>query len=76
MNEEILIEIGLSPREAKVYLAVLELGGANISQIAKYINFERANLYPIIGRLINEKFLEISFSGKRKVYKQLTLNIS
>ena len=69
MNEELLTQIGLSRREAKVYLAALELGGVNISQIAKYINFERANLYPIVGRLVNQKFLEISFSGKRKVYK-------
>lgn len=48
-----LTKIGLTEKQAKVYLACLELGGARVSRIAKKAKVQRTTCYHIIDDLIN-----------------------
>lgn len=52
--EDILIDIGLSPNEAKIYRALLELKEATIGDISTYANIHRRNTYDAIERLIKK----------------------
>ncbi len=45
MKEEILGEIGFSKNEAKVYLALVEIGSATTGEIAKKSGVHRTNVY-------------------------------
>lgn len=62
-----LKKLGLSDKEAKVYLASLELGPSPIKDIAKQANLNRATTYVIIDSLI-EKGLASSFTKGKKKY--------
>lgn len=50
--EQELINIGLSPSEARVYIALLELGEATVSEVAKRAGINRTSTYDVISRLI------------------------
>lgn len=62
-----LKKLGLSDKEAKVYLASLELGPSPMKDIAKQAHLNRATTYVIIDSLI-EKGLASSFSKGKKKY--------
>ena len=46
-------ELGLSLEEAKVYIAILELGGGYVSTIAKKSGVNRVACYHTLGKLVN-----------------------
>lgn len=48
----LLEKIGLSEKQAKIYLACLELGGAKISDIARKSKIKRTSCYHLIGELL------------------------
>lgn len=48
---EKLVEFGLSEKEAKVYLALLELGEAAVTDIARKARVTRTNTYHLLGAL-------------------------
>ncbi|MFA6305109.1 MAG: helix-turn-helix domain-containing protein [Candidatus Gracilibacteria bacterium] len=48
---EKLIEFGLSEKEAKVYLALMELGEASVTDIARKARVTRTNTYHLLGAL-------------------------
>lgn len=48
-----LTKIGLTEKQAKVYLACLELGGAGVSDISRKAKVERTTCYHILNDLIN-----------------------
>ena len=52
MNESILVELGLSMNEAKVYLSLLNLGITTTTAIAKDCCLHRSNVYDSIEKLI------------------------
>lgn len=47
----ILMELGLSDNEARVYLACLSLGATSVAKIASIAEIKRPSAYPIIERL-------------------------
>lgn len=51
MIERILIENGLTEREAKIYLMVLELGESTVLQIAKRTQMKRTTVYDVVEKL-------------------------
>ena len=55
--ESILQYYGLSEKQAKVYLAVLQLENAGASEIARLADVNRASVYAIIESLIAENIL-------------------
>lgn len=63
MHFDILMEIGLSPNEAKIYENLLSLGESTITQIALKSNIHRRNVYDTMDRLV-EKGLVYQVIGK------------
>jgi len=53
MNQlnETLLQMGLNEKEAKVYLACLELGGATIAEIAEKSGVKRTSIYNFLEEL-------------------------
>jgi len=66
--EDIIKQIGLNEREARIYLATLELGGETIKRIAEKAGLERTGTYYLIEGLIEKGLVSSSFRGKRKIY--------
>jgi len=66
--EKILRELGFSKNEAKVYLAVLRLGVANITEIARESSIIRTALYIYVDKLLKQDLLQKTFKGKRIYY--------
>jgi sugar-specific transcriptional regulator TrmB len=54
MNEDILIDIGLSTNEAKIYISLIDLGLSTITQVADKCKLHRANVYDSIKKLVNK----------------------
>ena len=69
MKDNILEEkLGLEENEAKVYLALLELGAATVSEIAKKSGITRTNGYHVLQKLSWSGLVNI-VSGKGKKIK-------
>lgn len=68
MLTEDLIKFGLTYKEATVYLTLLELGPAVVSDIAKKTKTNRSTTYVLLEALVNKGLLSISEKNKVKVY--------
>lgn len=65
MITEDLISIGLTPQEAEVYLAILELGGGYVSTIAQRAKVHRVTCYNTLSNLTKRGF--VNFSSRNGV---------
>jgi HTH-type transcriptional regulator, sugar sensing transcriptional regulator len=63
-----LIESGLEPREAKIYMAVLHLGKSSIAEIARKSGVKRMTVYQYIDELVRKNLLHKTVEGKRIFY--------
>jgi len=63
-----LEDIGLSDKEAAVYVASLELGQSPVQKIATQANIKRATAYVIIESLINKGLMSSVEQGKKTYY--------
>lgn len=63
-----LQKIGLSEKEAKVYLAALELGKASIQDVAKKAGINRTTTYLMIDALMKKGLIYTIKSGKRMLF--------
>jgi sugar-specific transcriptional regulator TrmB len=63
-----LQNLGLSSKEAKLYLAVLELGEANIQQIAFKSGVKRTTVYDVINSLKEKRLLTEITKGKKTFF--------
>src|SRR3989339_1834872 len=71
MKEEIINQIreaGLEPKEAKIYLAVLELGKATITDVAKKSKVKRTTIYEYLDNLVEMGLVGKTVKGKRIFY--------
>lgn len=66
MYERELQQLGLSEKEARVYLAALELGSATAQEIAQKAGLRRPTTYVIIEGLIKHGFLSWHERGKKR----------
>lgn len=66
--ENNLKQLGLEEKEAKVYLAALELGPTNIQNLTKKSDIKRSTLYEIIRNLKEQGLLSEGIKGKRRIY--------
>src|SRR3989344_9613077 len=69
MNTEVLQEFGLSNTEAKVYLALLELGKSKAGEITKKSVVNRTNVYDALERLIEKGLVSYVSENKKKVFE-------
>ncbi len=68
MLKEELEEIGLSRREAAVYLALLQLGSTKVGPILKKTDIPSSKIYEVIGRLQKKGFVSHIIKGKIKYF--------
>ncbi len=63
-----LLSLGLSERETRVYLALLDMGQGTVTEITRWAGINRTTGYDILDVLVNKGF--ISFTGKepKRVY--------
>lgn len=66
MNPALLAKLGLSPSQAKAYVALIEKGEQSPPELAKYIQESRSNTYMILDRLT-----ELGLCKKSEGTKQL-----
>jgi len=65
---EIIKNLGMSTKAAKIYLAALELGEASVQQLAQKSKLKRTTLYYIIDELIEAGILIPTKTGKKVCY--------
>ncbi len=64
-----LIDFGLSEKEAKVYLALLELGSSSVTQVAKKADVKRTNTYHLLEALVSYGLVRPDTAkGKKAVF--------
>ena len=63
-----LTHIGFSEKEARIYLAALELGEGTVQQLARIAGFKRTTLYSLIDKLVKEGFLQQTKRKKKTWY--------
>lgn len=65
---DILEQFGLTQRQARVYLATLELGESTIQNIAKQADIERTGTYHLIDSLIQAGLVSCIIKKKKNYY--------
>lgn len=60
--------LGLEEKEAKVYLAALELGATNIQNLVKKSGIKRSTVYEMIKNLKERGLISETTKGKRKIF--------
>lgn len=68
MPTETLEKLGLSNKEARLYLSLLELGPAVVSDIAKKAHMNRSTAYVVLGFLVKRGFVSISDIKSVRLY--------
>ena len=68
MLQKDLQKIGLDEKEARLYLALLELGESNIQQIAKKSGIKRTTVYDVIESLKEKGLLGLTIKKKKIIY--------
>jgi HTH-type transcriptional regulator, sugar sensing transcriptional regulator len=66
MLETTLQQIGLPEKQARIYMACLELGECSIKEIAKKAEVKRTTIYDIIDDMIATGFIRTTMQGKKK----------
>jgi len=69
MNENILIDIGLSKNESKIYITLLELGISTGTEIAEKSKVHRTNVYDTIERLIQKGLVSYTVKNNKKYFE-------
>jgi len=67
--EKVLSKTILTSKQAKIYLACLELGEAKAPEIAKKAEIKRTTAYGILEELVNLGFLSYNPGAKAKVFR-------
>ena len=68
MLELTLEKLGLSSKEAKVYLAALELGSASVQKIAQKAGLNRPNTYVLLDSLTKQGLATAFEEGKKTLF--------
>jgi sugar-specific transcriptional regulator TrmB len=69
ITEKQLELLGLSDKEARLYLAALELGSFSVLEIAAKSGLKRPTCYIILDELTKRGFVSMILSEKKKIYK-------
>lgn len=70
----ILEQVGLTGNEAKIYLALLELGSALAGELTKKSGVNRTNVYDALDRLIEKGMVSYVIKANRKYFEATPLN--
>ena len=75
ITAEQLEQFGLSLKEAKVYLASLQMGPASVQTIAEQAGIHRVSVYDILQSLIDKGFVNQIAQGKKRYLEALEPNL-
>lgn len=70
--ERTLIELGLSANEVKIYLAILDLGMAPLSLVARKAGLKRPTTYGVVKKLRKRGFTECFLSKGIRLYSVIS----
>jgi len=70
--EKYLEEIGLSEKEAKIYLTLLQFDSANIQEITNKSKINRTTVYPVLETLTKKGLVNESVSNKKTTYQAVS----
>ncbi len=68
MLQTTLEKIGLTKKQAKIYLACLKLGETSIKDMAKKSGIKRTTIYDLIDGMIDAGYIKITTKGKKKKF--------
>lgn len=66
--EEILTKVGLDEKEAKIYVALLDLGNEKVHEIAKKAGVKRPTAYVVLEQLYAKNFVVKTYHQRRAFY--------
>ena len=69
MHEEILLEVGLSLNESRIYEKLIELGEASVNTLSVKTKINRSNVYDAMERLCEKGLATEMFFKNQKHYK-------
>jgi len=61
-------KLGLSEKEASVYMALVELGPSTVSDISRKTSLHRPTIYQLLPNLIERELVSRSTRGKKKIF--------
>lgn len=61
--------LGLTEDEARTYLALLKIGGANALSLAKEVGVKRTTIYPFLKSLHEKGFASTYFHKSKRIYR-------
>ncbi len=68
-HEKILKDLGLSERESKVYLALIELGETTVGPIASKTRIQHPKIYQTLEKLIDKGLVSFVIKSKTKYFQ-------
>ncbi|MCX6743685.1 MAG: hypothetical protein NT116_05655 [Candidatus Parcubacteria bacterium] len=72
LDISIFEQLGINKKQAKVYLAALELGPSTIAKLAQKSGIKRTTLNEFIQEIVAKGLLVTSVSGKRRLYSAIS----
>jgi len=63
-----LKQIGIEEKQAKIYLACLELGATSVKEMAKKAGVKRTTIYDIIDEMVDSGLIKTTTKGKKKKF--------
>ncbi|MBI2507355.1 hypothetical protein HYV89_00190 [Candidatus Woesearchaeota archaeon] len=69
MNKDILIKLGLTDGESKVYLSLLKIGSSTVGPIVKEADVAYSNVYDILARLLEKGLISFIIKEKTKHFQ-------
>lgn len=70
--KDFLEKIGLSEKEASIYLHLLKVDNNSVADIAKHTKINRTTVYPVLEQLMKKEFVEEIKEGGKIFYKART----
>lgn len=68
VDSKALEELGLSPKEVSIYLALLSLGPSTVSKIAERTGIDRTLCYSLLNKLIDRGYVSFTTSSTAKEF--------
>lgn len=69
MKEEVLKFLGLTDKEIKIYLAILQLGSSPVQTIANFAKLNRTSTYDLLKSLEQKGFVSYTIQSGKKFYQ-------
>ena len=69
MKKETLKDIGLTEKEAEIYMILLEIGSSPVNKIYEKTGIQRRNIYDLLNKLIDKGLASYIIDNKKKYFQ-------